>query len=59
MLDFKELDKDGNLFELFIRELLFSIGMRVYWSDKGIDGGKDLLCIEPLKSHIYTTEKRM
>lgn len=42
MIDFKELDKDGNDFELLIRELLYNKGLEVYWSGKGIDGGKDL-----------------
>lgn len=46
MLDFKELAKDGQDFELLLRELLFNEGLRVYWSGKGPDGGKDLICIE-------------
>ncbi len=50
MLDFKELDKDGNDFELLIRELLYNKGLEVYWSGKGPDGGKDLLCIEKYHS---------
>lgn len=50
MLDFKELDKDGNDFELLIRELLYNKGLEVYWSGKGPDGGKDLLCIERYQS---------
>ncbi|MCF2716842.1 restriction endonuclease [Paenibacillus sp. UKAQ_18] len=57
MLDFKEIGVDGNDFELLIRELLFSMGMKTYWSGKGPDGGKDLLCIETLKSKLLTTEK--
>lgn len=50
MIDFKELDKDGNDFELLIRELLYNKGLEVYWSGKGPDGGKDLLCIERYQS---------
>ena len=46
MLDFKEIDQDGTDFELLIRELLIVLGYRVYWSGRGADGGKDLLCIE-------------
>lgn len=58
MLDFKELPKDGTDFELLIRELLFACGLRVYWSGKGPDGGRDLLCIEEPVSKIATNEKR-
>ncbi|SMF92270.1 Restriction endonuclease [Paenibacillus uliginis N3/975] len=58
MLDFKELNTDGNEFELLIREILFNMGMRVYWSGKGPDGGKDLLCVESPKSKILPIEKR-
>ncbi|MCD8050692.1 MAG: restriction endonuclease [Clostridiales bacterium] len=50
MLDFKELNKDGNDFELLVRELLYNKGLEVYWSGKGPDGGKDLLCIERYQS---------
>ncbi|WP_194540460.1 restriction endonuclease [Paenibacillus sp. JZ16] len=57
MLDFKELKADGNDFELLVRELLFSIGMKVHWSGKGPDGGKDLLCIETLDSKFQKMEK--
>ncbi|HDX9590529.1 TPA: restriction endonuclease [Bacillus pseudomycoides] len=57
MLDFKELSVDGNDFELLIRELLFEKGLDVYWSGKGPDGGKDLLCVETLDS-IITPNKR-
>lgn len=58
MIDFKELDKDGNDFELLIREILYNKGLEVYWSGKGIDGGKDLLCIERPKSCFKSVEKR-
>ncbi|MBY0091425.1 restriction endonuclease [Priestia aryabhattai] len=58
MLDFKELPVDGNDFELLIRELLFKMGFRVYWSGKGADGGRDLICIEESKSAFMSTEKR-
>ena len=49
MLDFKELSKDGQELEQLTRELLFNKGLRVYWSGKGPDGGKDLICIEELE----------
>lgn len=58
MLDFKELPKDGNDFELLIRELLFKMGYRVYWSGKGPDGGKDLICIEEFDSNIMPSERK-
>ncbi len=46
MLDFKELSADGTDLELLVREILFARGFRVYWSGKGADGGRDLLCYE-------------
>ena len=52
MLDFKELPKDGEAFEQLVRELLFSYGMDVEWSGRGPDGGRDLMCREPLRSLI-------
>ena len=58
MINFKELDKDGNDFELLIRELLYNKGLEVYWSGKGIDGGKDLLCIERPISCFKSVEKK-
>lgn len=53
MLDFTEIDKDGNNFELFVRELLFRLGQRPFWSGRGPDGGRDLLCEEPRQSLIF------
>lgn len=38
MLDFKELAKDGQDFELLIREILFREGFHVAWSGRGADG---------------------
>lgn len=58
MLDFKELEVSGNDFEILIRELLYNKGLEVYWSGKGTDGGKDLLCIEKPLSNFKTVEKR-
>jgi hypothetical protein len=58
MLDFKELPQDGNDFELLIRELLFKMGFRVYWSGKGPDGGRDLLCVEEYYSSIMPSERK-
>lgn len=57
MLDFKELSVDGLELEQLIRELLFNKGLRVYWSGKGPDGGKDLICIEELESSFSPSIK--
>jgi hypothetical protein len=57
MLDFKELSDDGQDLELLIRELLFSLGFRVSWSGSGPDGGKDLICVEELKSIFQNTTR--
>ncbi|GAA3450541.1 restriction endonuclease [Dactylosporangium matsuzakiense] len=46
MLDFTELPRDGNAFELLIRELAFELGYHVEWSGQGADGGRDLTIIE-------------
>lgn len=58
MLDFKELSQNGDDFELLVRELLYNKGLEVYWSGKGPDGGKDLLCIETYKSNFKSITKR-
>jgi len=57
MLDFKELDVNGKEFELLIRELLFLKGLDVYWSGVGPDGGRDLVCVETMKS-VFSNEKK-
>lgn len=58
MLDFTELPKDGEEFELLIRELLFSHGFQVYWSGRGADGGRDLICVEKRNSYFMEDEKK-
>lgn len=58
MLNFKELSQDGRDLELLTREMLFTLGYKVYWSGNGPDGGKDLLFIEEFKSLFYTEHKR-
>jgi len=57
MLDFRELPKDGQDFELLIRELLFRIGVRPFWSGRGPDGGRDLLCDEDQESIFLPNKK--
>lgn len=58
MLDFRELSEDGNDLELLVRELLHQNGKEVYWSGKGPDGGKDLICIEKYGGEFKDTTKR-
>ncbi|MXI49489.1 hypothetical protein GRW89_23530 [Pseudomonas moraviensis] len=58
MLDFTELSNDGQDLELLVRELLFSIGYKVYWSGRGPDGGRDLVCIEETNSIFMQTSKK-
>lgn len=58
MLDFTELSIDGQDLELLIREILLRRGFYVYWSGKGADGGKDLICIERRNSFFAPDEKR-
>ena len=58
MLDFTELNVDGQDFELLIREMLFRKGLTIYWSGKGPDGGRDLICVERRDSCFFPDEKR-
>lgn len=57
MLDFKELSKSGEELELLVRDLLFSMGHRVYWSGRGADRGRDLLVYEDIKSDFANNER--
>jgi hypothetical protein len=57
MLDFKELPQDGQAFEQLVRELLFGRGMRVHWSGRGADGGRDLICYETT-SGLFASETK-
>ena len=58
MLDFKELDVSGNDLELLVRELLYNMGLEVYWSGIGPDCGRDLLCIEKYNSLFKESSRR-
>jgi len=58
MLDFTELSDDGQEFEQLIRELLFSLGFKVFWSGRGPDGGRDLLCLEERESIFHKDVRR-
>lgn len=55
MLDFTELPQDGQLFEQLVRELLFSLGYKIFWTGRGADGGRDLLCLEERPSIFRLT----
>jgi len=57
LLDFTELSADGQDLELLVRELLFRQGFSVYWSGKGADGGRDLVCIERRASFFQQDER--
>jgi len=58
VLDFTELSQDGQHFEQLVRELLFSLGHKVFWTGRGPDGGRDLLCLEERPSMFFTDTRR-
>ena len=58
MIDFRELSPDGTDFELMMRDLLQRQGLEVYWSGKGPDGGKDLICIERIEGLFKPSTRR-
>jgi len=58
LLDFTELSTDGQDLELLVREILFRRGFSVYWSGRGVDGGRDLICVEHRSSFLLPDNKR-
>lgn len=58
LIDFSELPENGDAFELLMRELLSHRGLEVYWTGRGPDGGKDLICIERIKGNFDESIKR-
>lgn len=51
MIDFKEIEQDGELWELFARDFLQQICYYVETTvDRGPDGKKDLIVSEPILS---------
>lgn len=53
MIDYKEIDSDGEVWELFARDFLEEIGFFVESSPgRGADGGKDLLVTEQLSGNL-------
>ena len=58
MLDFSELPPDGVDFERLVREMLLVEGYRPYWTGKGPDGGRDLICEEERPSAFRPDVRR-
>lgn len=53
MVNFKEIDKDGEIWELFARDFLTELGFYVESTvDRGPDGKKDLIISENLKGNL-------
>jgi hypothetical protein len=53
MIDFKEIPKDGEEWELFARDFLTELGFYIESSvDRGPDGKKDLIVSEQLKGNL-------
>lgn len=53
MIDFKEIDQNGEVWELFARDFLQEIGYYVEATvDRGPDGKKDLIVSEQLKGNL-------
>ncbi len=57
MLNFKELPKDGILFEQLIREIALRKDIHPIWTGKGPDSGRDLIFNETLSSKIKSSKK--
>jgi len=58
MIDFKELPRDGVLFEQLIREIFLKEGFEVHWTGVGADGGRDLVVTEVLKGKLSKIERK-
>jgi len=58
MIDFRELDKNGILFEILIREIFIKLDYEVKWAGVGPDRGKDLLVTEKHDSFIGDTKTK-
>ncbi len=53
LIDFTEIDPDGEVWELFARDFLKELGFFIESTpDRGADGGKDLLISEQLEGHL-------
>jgi len=58
MLDFKELPKDGVLFEQLIREIFLKNEFETHWTGVGPDGGRDLIVTEILEGKLSKIERK-
>lgn len=58
MIDFEELPDDGNALEQLTRELLVVAGLRVQWTGKGADQGRDLLADEDADGPLGSFRRR-
>lgn len=58
MIDFKELPKDGVLFEQLIREIFLKEEFETHWTGVGADGGRDLIVTEILKGKLSKIERK-
>lgn len=59
MIDYTEMDSNGELWELFARDFLEKLGFNIESSpDRGADGGKDLLVIENIKGKVHKSSFR-
>ena len=58
MIDFKEIQSDGEIWELFFRDFLQELGFYIESSvDRGSDGKKDLIVSEQLKGFFLGNYK--
>ena len=59
MIDFKEIPKDGEKWELFARDFLESFGFYVEIPpDRGSDGGRDIIVVEKIKGKLHSSKLR-
>lgn len=58
MIDFKELPKDGTVFEQFVRELLLLDDLHPQWTGKGPDQGRDIVITEKTTGVVGSFERK-
>lgn len=58
MIDFRELPKDGVLFEQLIREIFLRNEFETHWTGVGADGGRDLIVTEILEGKLSKIERK-
>lgn len=57
MLNFRELSKDGTDLERLVREIFVREGYETHWTEKGPDGGRDLLVVEKVQGPLSKFER--